>query len=163
MSARRAHRVRRARGLCPRAMVSAICRRAACPSRAPARNSPPAWRSIFGGIGGSFGSTTASIRTGPGEASACLQRLRAGFRIVDAKGRQRRSPARRSRSRSAASSQTYSGLPRKTICSHLIWPSALFLMTMIFTSRLYLTQRRDLAHQHGEPAVADEATTCRSG
>src|SRR5215813_6279496 len=36
-------------------------------------------------------------------------------------------------------SHPYSGLPRNTICSHLICPSELFLMTKTFTGSLYFT------------------------
>ena len=54
------------------------------------------------------------------------------------------------------SSTPYSGLPRKTICSHLIWPSVLFLMMTTLTGSLYFTPVRKLGHQHREAAVADE-------
>ena len=36
-------------------------------------------------------------------------------------------------------SQANSGLPRNTICSHLIWPSVLFLMMTILIGRPYFT------------------------
>src|SRR5438876_1179304 len=38
------------------------------------------------------------------------------------------------------SSQANSGLPRKTICSHLICPSELFFTTTILSGSLYFTQ-----------------------
>ena len=54
------------------------------------------------------------------------------------------------------SSTPYSGLPRKTICSHLIWPSMLFLMTTTLIGSSYLTAVANSRHQHREAAVADE-------
>ena len=90
------------------------------------------------------------LRSGTGPASraprAAARRSCAGSSMRDGADAAALGDARRSRS--ARSSQPYSGLPRNTICSHLIWPSALFLMTMILTLRLYFLQRRELAHQH---------------
>src|SRR4051794_25883856 len=49
------------------------------------------------------------------------------------------------------------GLPSCTICSHLISPRTLFLITTTLTGSLLLHQRRDLAHQHCEAAIPDNA------
>ena len=49
-----------------------------------------------------------------------------------------------------------SGLPSKTICSHLIWPSVLFLMTITLTGSLVLHECRDFAKHHRQAAVADD-------
>src|SRR5207237_41041 len=76
---------------------------------------------ILAGIGGSKGSTTASITTGPGvaRASSRTRPQSAGSSIVKPVPPQ----ARAKRAKSIGwRSQPYSGLPRKTICSHLIMP-----------------------------------------
>ena len=60
-------------------------------------------------------------------------------------------------------SQTYSGLPRKTICSHLIWPKVLFLMTTILIGSLYLTAVASSPISIVNPPSPTKATTWRSG
>src|SRR5437867_6129934 len=60
-------------------------------------------------------------------------------------------------------SHPYSGLPRKTICSHLICPSVLFLMTNTFTGSLYLTHVANSAISMEKPPSPTNATDCRSG
>ena len=70
--------------------------------------------------------------------------------------RRPRSRARPRRSRPAAGRSHIPGCPGTTICSHLIWPRLSFLSTTIFTFEPVLHAGRELADQHGEPAVADE-------
>ena len=53
-------------------------------------------------------------------------------------------------------SQPYSGLPRNTICSHLICPSVSFLTTTTLIGELVLDGRREFGHEHREAAVPDE-------
>src|SRR5262245_9789808 len=53
------------------------------------------------------------------------------------------------------SSQPYSGLPRKTICSHLIWPRLSFLTTTTLTGSAYFTHVAISAISIGK-TVADE-------
>ena len=61
------------------------------------------------------------------------------------------------------SSQPYSGLPRKTICSHLICPSVLFLTTTTLTGSWYFTQVANSAISIEKPPSPTNGTTCRSG
>src|SRR5438105_15299518 len=78
-------------------------------------------------MGGSNGSTTTSTIEGLPELRACCKvgRISSGFSTV-----QPRPPHASAyfAKLGLCNSQPYSGLPRKTICSHLIWPSVLFLM-----------------------------------
>src|SRR5262247_287580 len=60
-------------------------------------------------------------------------------------------------------SHPYSGLPRNTICSHLICPSELFLMTKTFTGSLYFTHVANSAINMEKPPSPTNATDCRSG
>src|SRR5947199_9429902 len=60
-------------------------------------------------------------------------------------------------------SHPYSGLPRNTICSHLIMPSALFLMTITFTGSLYLTHVANSAISIEKPPSPTNAPPCRTG
>src|SRR6185312_11667814 len=118
------------------AMVSAILPPAGVPRASDSARWAACLSVALGGIGGSFWSTTASISTGPGVASAARKASPhcAGSSIVKACTPKPRAMAAKS---IGCRSQTYSGLPRKTICSHLIWPSELFLITTILTSSLY--------------------------
>ena len=56
-----------------------------------------------------------------------------------------------------------SGLPSNTICSHLICPSALFLMTITFTGRLYFTSVASSPISIVKPPSPTRQTTCRPG
>src|SRR5882672_5258593 len=115
-----------------RSTVSAIFSRLGSPRTSAWANFAACSSVIFGGRGGSKGSTTACTTTGPGVPSARSSTLPhwAGSSTV-------RPVAPHASATIAKSigcrSQPYSGLPRKTICSHLIWPSVLFLMTTTFT------------------------------
>src|SRR5207249_3686670 len=60
-------------------------------------------------------------------------------------------------------SHPYSGLPRNTICSHLIIPSELFLITTTLTGSLYFTQVANSAMSIENPPSPTNATHCRSG
>jgi hypothetical protein len=116
----------------------------------------------FGGIGGSSGSTVASTTTGPGVASARAMTSR------HAPGESTDSPVAPHALATAAksigcSSHPYSGLPRKTICSHLICPSELFLMTTTLTGRSYFTQVANSAISMDKPPSPTNATHCRPG
>ena len=53
-------------------------------------------------------------------------------------------------------STPYSGLPRKTICSHLICPSVLFLMITTLIGQLVFHGGNEIGHEHRESAIADE-------
>ena len=61
------------------------------------------------------------------------------------------------------SSTPYSGLPRKTICSHLICPRVLFLMMMTLIGSLCLTAVTNSIINIVKPPSPTNATTCRSG
>ncbi len=61
------------------------------------------------------------------------------------------------------SSQPYSGCPRNTICSHLIMPSVLFLITTIFTGSWYLTQVASSAISIEKPPSPTKPTQVRPG
>ena len=56
-----------------------------------------------------------------------------------------------------------SGLPRNTICSHLIIPRVLFLMMTILMGRRYFTAVGSSAISIEKPPSPTNATTWRSG
>ena len=60
-------------------------------------------------------------------------------------------------------STPYCGLPRKTICSHLIMPNTLFFRTTTFTGRRYWTQVANSAMSISMPPSPTNATHCRPG
>ena len=115
------------------------------------------------GIGGSNGIDDAPPRP-PGPASPAPRRaLRpqsAGSSIVKPAAPHARAKAAKS---IGCSSQPYSGLPRKTICSHLICPSVLFLTTTTLTGSWYFTQVANSAISIEKPPSPTNATHCRSG
>ena len=140
------------------------CRPPACRGRAPppdvgsARTSPSAASAAR--------SDRPPPRSAPGPASpaprADVAAQVAGS--VDGKAAHARRPRATAAKSIGCSSQPYSGLPRNTICSHLIWPSVLFLMTTIFTSSLYFARRsRARPSACVSPPSPTKATTCRSG
>ena len=61
------------------------------------------------------------------------------------------------------SSQPYSGLPRNTICSHLIWPSVLFLTMKTLTGSRYFTHVANSAISIEKPPSPTKATVWRFG
>src|SRR5207253_921035 len=66
--------------------------------------------------------------------------------------------------KSIGSSETpYSGLPRNTICSHLIIPSVLFLMMTTLIGRRYLTAVANSPISIVKPPSPTNATDCRPG
>ena len=142
--------------------VSAILSRLRLPLSSDSANFAACSAVTFGGIGGSNGSTTASTSTGPGVASASSSTAPhvAGSSTVKPVPPQARANAAKS---IGCSSQPYSGLPRNTICSHLIMPSELFLTTTTLIGSLYLHAVGELRHQHREAAVADEGDALASG
>src|SRR6476469_1865906 len=84
---------------------------------------------IFAGMGGSLASTSAWIKTGP-DVDKAVSRTAPhsdAFPIVKPEPPQARAKVAKS---IGCNSQPYSGLPRKTICSHFIWPRVLFLITI---------------------------------
>src|SRR5215471_5335288 len=117
---------------------------------------------IFGGSGGSRGSTTPSTITGPGVASASSRIAPhcRGSSIVKPAPPQARANCAKS---IGCRSHTYSGLPRNTICSHLIWPSVLFLTITTFTGSPYFTHVRNSPISIVKPPSPTKATTCRPG
>src|SRR5256714_5026556 len=96
----------------------------------------------YGGIGGANGSTASSTIEDLPELRPCCKvgRISSGLSTVQPKPPQASAYFAKL---GLCSSQPYSGLPRKTICSHLIWPSVLFLMITTTIGKLYLTAVRN--------------------
>src|ERR1051325_5742234 len=117
---------------------------------------------IFGGIGGSNGSTIASTMTGPGVANACSSTPPHCFGSATLKPAAPHARAYAAKS-IGCSSQPYSGLPRNTICSHLIIPSVLFLTMTTSRGRRSFTPVAGSAISREKPPSPTNATTCRSG
>src|SRR5581483_4065116 len=145
-----------------RLIDSAICLRCSSP-RTSASVSALAWsRVIFGGSGGSFSFTTASITTGPSCASACrsCSPQRPGSSI---RTEWMPKPSAIFTKSTGAKSTPYSGLPMNTICSHLIRPSVLFFSTISFTgSWCWTSVARSPSIIVSEPSPVN-ATTWRLG
>src|SRR5258707_7541352 len=101
-------------------------------------------------MGGSCGSTIASMTTGPRVAKA-WSRMRPqsfGSVIVNPVPPHARANAAKS---IGVTSQTFSGFPRNTICSYLIWPSELLFTTTILIGNLYLTAGENYAISIANP------------
>ena len=142
--------------------MSAILPRLGSPLASDRANFRACLAVILGGIGGSKGSTTASTTTGPGVASASSSTApqRAGSSTVSPVAPQARAKAAKS---IGCSSQPYSGLPRKTICSHLIMPSVLFLITTTLMGSSYLTAVASSAMSIEKAPSPTKATHWRPG
>ena len=115
------------------------------------------------GIGGSLGSTTASTTAGPGWASACRSTSSHLRRVVQREARRAAGLARIGEVDRLQLARRTRGLPSSTICSHLICPSALFLMTITFTGSLYFTSVAISPISMVKPAVADDADHLAAG
>ena len=143
-------------------MVSPIRVRPSSPRRSASYMSFASSVVILGGIGGSFASTTASTTTGPGVASAsrsCSPQVAGSSRWKALAPH----PSATLTKSTGARSTPYSGLPRKTICSHLIRPSELFLKQTTLTGRsCCMSVARSPSCIVSEPSPVT-ATTCRSG
>src|ERR1700737_2686044 len=119
---------------------------------------------IFGGSGGSFGSTTASMITGPGVSSACcmIWAHRAGSSI-----RNPRPPhASANLTWSIGSSSTpYWGVAQEDQLLPLDHAQLVVLEHDHFYGQAIFDTGRKLGHQHGEATVADkrDALSLREG
>src|SRR5438874_335975 len=116
----------------------------------------------LGGIGGSNGSTTTSTTQGLPDAKACLNTGRISSGLSTVKPRPPHASAYFAKFISC-SSQPYSGLPKNTICSHLICPSVLFLMMTTLIGSLYLTAVTNSAMSMEKPPSPTKAMQGRSG
>ena len=99
----------------------------------------------------------------PGRTLADCGRIspqRVGSSIMNAVAPQARATPAKS---IGCSSQTYSGLPRNTICSHLIWPSVLFLITITLMGSRYFTAVANSPISIDMPPSPINATHCRAG
>ena len=137
------------------AMVSAIFPAFGVPRASDSANFAACLTVILGGIGGSFGSTTASISAGPGVASAWrrISPQVAGSSIVKPV-----SAATPGHGRQVDRLQ-FAGVFRIAQKHHLL-PLDLAERVVLDDDDLDVEvvfhRRRELAHQHREPAVADE-------
>src|SRR5215831_12762269 len=106
-------------------------------------------------MGGVNGSTMASTITGPGVASARSRILpqSVGSSIAMPMSPQAFAKATKSM---GCSSQPNSGLPRNTICSHLIMPQSVILYDDDLDEELVFYGSREFRHQHRETSVTDE-------
>src|SRR6185312_8362937 len=114
------------------------------------------------GIGGSLGSTTACTTAGPSCVSARrrVSSASSACSIVNPAAPQLMATPAKSM---GWSSTPNSGFPSNTICSHLIWPSALFLITITFTFRWYFTRVASSPISMVTPPSPTIQTTCRFG
>ena len=113
-------------------------------------------------MGGSNGSTTASTIAGLFDGE---RRLEGGPHLVGRLAAEADAAARLGELDEVDRLELdpYSGLPRKTICSHLIWPSVLFLMMTTLIGSLCLTAVTNSPISIVNPPSPTKATTWRSG
>jgi len=111
---------------------------------------------------GSFGSTATSIRAGRSAARACSN---AGRNSPGSRTEKPKPPAASANVAKSndGRSHPYSGLPRKSICSHLICPSVPFLITTTVTGSLSLTAVRNSPMSMVNPPSPTNAIDWRSG
>ena len=161
-SSRESIGVIQARAPCRPVRSARSCRGSARPCASDCANFVACSAVTFGGIGGSNGSTTASTITGPGSRAPGPARRRssAGSSIVKPVAPHARANAAKS---IGCRSHPYSGLPRNTICSHLIMPERVVLHDHDLDRQFVLHAIGELGHQHREAAVAHEGDDCRSG
>ena len=117
---------------------------------------------ILPGIGGSFGSIKASISVGPGWAKASRKTASASLASVRVKPFAPQARAKAAKS-IGCNATPKCGLPSRTICSHLIMPSVLFLKTTTLIGRSYFTSVAISAINIEKPPSPARQTTCRPG